>query len=122
MVRVASASLAILFLYIFRKDDVAMNNIESKFPLGQIVATAGVANLMEENPDFKAFCFDRLLRHIDGDWGDLCEEDKETNEEAVTAGERIFSSYENPDNKSKKIWIITEADRSVTTILFPSEY
>ena len=60
-----------------------------------------------------------LARHHQGDWGDVCEEDRESNEEALLMQLRILSSY----NFSKdKIWIITEADRSVTTILLPSDY
>ncbi len=60
-----------------------------------------------------------LAKHHQGDWGDVCEEDRESNEEALLMHLRILSSY----NVSKdKIWIITEADRSVTTILLPSDY
>ena len=60
-----------------------------------------------------------LAKHHQGDWGDVCEEDRESNEEALLMQLRILSSY----NFSKdKIWIITEADRSVTTILLPSDY
>lgn len=68
-----------------------------------------------ENIDLLAL----LARHHQGDWGDVCEEDRESNEEALLMQLRILSSY----NFSKdKIWIITEADRSVTTILLPSDY
>jgi hypothetical protein len=60
-----------------------------------------------------------LSRHQRGDWGDLCKEDKQTNEQALATGERIFSSYQ---LATAKFWVITEADRSVTTILLPEEY
>jgi hypothetical protein len=61
-----------------------------------------------------------LERHTTGDFGNLCEEDKARNTEAAASGGRVFSSYEiAPD---VKVWVITEADRSATTILLPSEY
>lgn len=62
-----------------------------------------------------------LARHARGDWGDLCEEDKGANDTAYRCGEgRILSSYKT--KTGEKIWIITEADRSATTILLPEEY
>ena len=94
----------------------------NKFELGQVVATKGVDERMKTDSDFKAFCFKSLARHATGDWGDMCAEDKETNEEALRTGEaRLFSAYifKKPDDK---IWIITEWDKSYTTILFPDEY
>ena len=63
---------------------------------------------------------DAFWRHESGDWGDVCAEDKEANETALQFGGRLFSVYHN--SKGVKFWIITEADRSVTTILLPSEY
>jgi hypothetical protein len=62
-----------------------------------------------------------LARHIHGDWGDLSIEDATANELALLTGTRLLSSYNLPDGRSK-IWVITEADRSVTTILLPEEY
>jgi hypothetical protein len=68
-------------------------------------------------------------RYTNEDWGDMCEEDIKTNNDALKFGERIFASYNLPDDlkletndSDNKIWIITEWDRSVTTVLFPSEY
>ena len=86
------------------------------FALGQVVSTPNALRFAEaENIDLLAL----LARHHQGDWGDVCEEDRESNEEALLMQLRILSSY----NFSKyKIWIITEADRSVTTILLPSDY
>lgn len=86
------------------------------FNLGKIVLTRGAADLfLSKNASFLA-C---LNRHASGDWGDLCEEDKEANNSAITAPDRILSSY---DIGGKKLWIITEADRSCTTLLLPEEY
>ncbi|MBB5501049.1 hypothetical protein [Paraburkholderia sp. MM5384-R2] len=62
-----------------------------------------------------------LARHIHGDWGDLSTEDLAANELAVLTGKRLLSGYNLPDGRSK-VWIITEPDRSATTILLPEEY
>lgn len=59
-------------------------------------------------------------RHVAGDWGDVCDDDKAANEQALIYGERLLSAYKTPDGT--KFWIITEADRSATTILLPDEY
>jgi hypothetical protein len=61
-----------------------------------------------------------LSRHLRGDWGDLCLEDKTENELSLKHGYRLMSSY--PVTQTEKLWIITEADRSVTTLLLPEEY
>lgn len=61
-----------------------------------------------------------LMRHLRGDWSEMAEEDRATNRDAVTRGGRIFSSY--GVTTATRVWVITEADRSVTTILLPSEY
>ena len=92
-----------------------------KFELGQIVCTMGVSQAMEDNLKFVKFIQKSLARHINCDWGDMCEEDKESNNSAVANGDdRIFSAYNYKNGV--KVWIITEWDRSVTTILFPEEY
>lgn len=88
------------------------------FPTGHLVATAGVDALVRQgrlNPS------EYLRRHISGDWGDLSDNDRRQNDVALQSGEdRLFSSYQvAPD---LKLWIITEWDRSVTTLLLPSEY
>jgi len=93
---------------------------EKKFPLGQIVMTRGVNDLVAENTEFAKFVTESFRRHARGDWGDLSEEDKRENEYALGKYLRLFSAYVKPP--LRKIWIITEADRSVTTILFPEEY
>lgn len=60
--------------------------------------------------------------HASGNWGDVCDEDWESNNEALRTGDRLLSAYWLDDAHTEKIWIITEADRSATTILFPEEY
>jgi hypothetical protein len=89
----------------------------AKFLLGQLVATPGaLAVLQEANQAPMEF----LSRHQSGDWGNLPEEDKKENEFSVTRALRILSAY--TLKTGVKIWVITEADRSATTILLPSEY
>jgi hypothetical protein len=61
-----------------------------------------------------------LSRHVRGDWGNLCPEDRTENELSLKHGFRLLSSY--PVSDSDNIWIVTEADRSVTTLLLPEEY
>ncbi|VBM56251.1 type I restriction-modification system methyltransferase subunit [Burkholderia pseudomallei] len=86
------------------------------FTLGKIVATRGVLMHLEHEG---ILADPYLTRHACGDWGDLTAYDSEMNRLAVIHGARIFSSYE---IAGKRVWIITEADRSSTTLLFPSEY
>jgi hypothetical protein len=88
------------------------------FSLGQVVSTPGALNALNENGKDIA---EYLQRHVNGDWGDLGDEDKQTNDAAVISAEdRILSAYILPDKT--KVWIITEWDRSVTTVLLPEEY
>jgi hypothetical protein len=84
--------------------------------LGRVVATPGALKVLKEA---RAHPFDYLARHATGDWGDLCAFDRRQNEIALREGLRVLSSY--PVGR-KCVWIITEADRSVTTILLPEEY
>jgi len=95
-------------------------NAKQRFPSGTLVATRGVAERMEKDAAFAAFVQKSLQRHLQGDWGCVCQEDKEENELALQKGFRLFSAYE--EEGQPKIWIITEADRSATTVLFPEEY
>ncbi len=86
------------------------------FTPGKIVVTASLA---EHRASLKPY----LNRHLKGDWGNLNKEDRQSNDLAVKAGDlRIFSAYETDIEDVGKIWIITEADRSATTILRPGEY
>ena len=91
-----------------------------KLALGQTVQTAGVASESETDQKFSDFVRSSIGRHVMGDWGDVSPEDKAANDTALTTGERVLSAYEEPP--MPKIWIITEWDRSVTTVLFPDEY
>jgi hypothetical protein len=91
-----------------------------RFPLGQTVLTRGVNDLVAENAAFAKLVTESLVRHATGDWGDLSVEDKEENDLSLKEGLRLLSAYETEG--LPKIWVITEADRSVTTVLFPEEY
>ncbi len=84
------------------------------FSLGRVVATEGALATFGV-----VGCAALIVRHASGDWGDLCAFDRRQNEAALREGARIFSSYHTPVGKA---WVITEADRSVTTILLPEEY
>ena len=88
------------------------------FPLGQIVATPGALDLLSRH-SLSAFAF--LVRHATGDWGCVCPEDALENERAVKNGCRILSAYEIAGGEHR-IWVVSEYDRSVTTLLLPSEY
>jgi len=85
-------------------------------PLGKVLATPGALKLLLERG---VHPFDYLARHATGDWGDLCEHDRKENELSLEQGWRIVSAYSVGE---KTIWVITEADRSVTTILLPEDY
>ena len=85
----------------------------------QLVVTRGVHEKIEQDSEFAKGVYTSLRKYYSGDWGDLCGEDKEMNEMALRDGERILALY---NIGNDKIYIITEWDRSVTTILFPSEY
>lgn len=85
------------------------------FRLGQTVITP---NAMESlHPDD---VLGAVRRHAAGDWGDCCPEDWEANDQALKDRSRLFSVYH--DRAGTKFWVITEADRSATTILLPSDY
>ena len=86
--------------------------------MGQICMTRGVNALVAEDEKFALFVMGSLNRHIRGDWGDLSAEDKAENDFSLNQDLRLSSAY----NGNRKIWIITEADRSATTVLFPEEY
>jgi len=93
----------------------------TKFKFGKLMMTRGVNDKVAEDTGFAKFVTDSLKRHIRGDWGEMSQEDKDENELALKEGDlRLFSAYEKEGQP--KIWIITEADRSLTTILFPDEY
>lgn len=87
----------------------------AKFPFGQIVSTPNALNCIPADEMLAA-----LRRHLSGDWGTLDKEDWNTNERALRHGGRLFSAY--LSITGQKFWIITEADRSVTTVLLPEDY
>jgi hypothetical protein len=90
--------------------------MRAPLPLGRVVATPGALKLLGKSGRHP---FEYLARHASGDWGDLYAFDRRQNEIALRDGLRIFSSYDVP---AGRVWIITEADRSITTILLPEEY
>ena len=99
--------------------------VNAKYSLGQVVATRGVMDLALQNPAFWDFVQASLNRHAQGDWGVVDAGDKRLNNQALKEGARVLSAYDDPrfpKNGINTIWIITEADRSATTILFPNEY
>lgn len=93
-----------------------------KFNIGSLVVTRGVNEAMQKNSQFSELVGKSICRHAEGDWGDICLDDKQANEAALQSGERVMSAYPTGLEGESTIWIITEADRSVTTVLFPSEY
>lgn len=96
------------------------------FDIGKVVLTRAVWDLMEENSDFRDFFQGCLNRYILYDWGDTCEEDWKQNNYAALNGERVIAVYNIPDEIENtfesSLWFITEWDRSVTTVLFQSDY
>ncbi len=94
-------------------------SVRMKFSTGCIVWTKGINDCIADNTLFAEFVMDSLKRHSNCDWGELSDEDKRENDFSLDKDLRLFSAYRQND---MKIWIITEADRSYTTILFPEEY
>jgi len=98
-------------------------NKNSRFSLGRVVATPGALEALLRNESTGRKYLDR---HASGDWGDVCDEDKRANDQALEAGARVLSAYVLPDDT--KLWIITDAavdgraNRQVTTLLLPDEY
>ena len=87
------------------------------FPLGRVMATpAALRALAESGQTAGSF----VSRHVGGDWGCVGEEDRRLNDEALIQGDRILSSYRT--DRGVKLWVITEADRSSTTVLLPEDY
>ena len=99
-----------------KANQAATKDSKPKFPLGHITATRGVYEHLERHG---VNASEYLDRHVRGDWGDIPPEDAAENEFAVSRRLRLLSSYM---IAGERVWIITEADRSVSTLLFPSEY
>ncbi len=89
--------------------------VGTKFPLGQTVITPNALERLTQDDVLGA-----LRRHAAGDWGDLGDEDRQENELSLREGFRILSAYRSASGE--KFWIITEADRSATTVLMPEDY
>lgn len=88
-----------------------------KFPLGRVASTPGALEALRSSGETPEKF---LRRHASGDWGEVDAEDKRTNDQAVGRGLRILSAYDTA--KGQRLWVITEADRSSTTLLLPDEY
>lgn len=88
------------------------------FDLGTLVATPGALGALDDE-GVTAIAYVNM--HLNGQWGDLADDDKKANDDAVKHGDRILSAYVLPRTKAR-IWLITEQDRSHTTILLPSDY
>ena len=86
-----------------------------RLPLGHTVITRGALNALDGEDVLAG-----IARHASGDWGDICPEDKQANDDALQVDARLLSAYHSTDGL--KFWIITEADRSITTVLLPEEY
>ncbi len=98
------------------------NNGKAKFSLGQVLATPGALDALQESGQTPAFF---LARHVKGDWGEVCQEDAQLNDQALVDGSRLLSAYRTL--KNVRLWVITEAaddrgNRAASTILKPSEY
>jgi len=92
-----------------------MKDSLAKFRLGHLVATPNALSQLRQEDILKA-----IQRHHGGDWGDIDEHDRQANDQALIEGMRLLSVYHALNGT--KFWIITEADRSVTTILLPEDY
>ena len=92
-----------------------------QFALGRLVVSASVQQLLVEGVDLDHPTVLRVVaRHVTGDWGDVCAEDAQSNVAALDTGARVFSSYQVAPDLT--LWVITEADRSSTCVLLPSDY
>lgn len=89
------------------------------FSLGRLLATPGALDALTHSPTGSHLSH-LLARHLAGDWGDICPEDAKANDWSLRHDARLLSSYHLADGT--KLWIITEADRSATTVLLPVEY
>lgn len=92
-----------------------ITNAPGRFEPGRLVATPAVLEAVLRDELMNAF-----FRHVRCDWGDTCDHDRELNDQALSSGDRLFSVYHSAEGQ--KFWIITESDRSATTILLPEDY
>ena len=94
---------------------MAKTDLPARFPLGRVLATPGVLEVLTPIEIAQA-----LSRHVSGDWGEVDAEDAKENELSLKQGFRLLSAYTSA--AGVRFWIITEADRSATTLLLPEEY
>jgi len=104
------------------EDETMETKDRVRFSLGQTLATPGALEALQQ---VNSNGLEYLRRHVTGDWGIVCEDDKQANEQALKTGARLLSAYFLPDET--KLWIITEAEddtgkRAATTLLLPEEY
>lgn len=92
-------------------------NVKGRFPMGQLVITANAEEALTHEEVAQGLC-----RHLQCDWGSVSAEDRRLNDEAFKSEQRLLSVYPSDNAPDKKFWIITEADRSVTTVLLPEDY
>jgi hypothetical protein len=111
-VRLATSSAAFSF-----ENANMIDSTKPKFALGQLVATPGALQALT---DAGQSPMEFLSRHIRGDWGDCCEDDRQANDDALRYNARLLSVYRT--TKGVKFWVITEADRNSTCVLLPEEY
>jgi hypothetical protein len=89
----------------------------ARFQAGQLLMTAGIKDLVVKE---KLNLIPYVVRHLNGDWGDIPAEDARANQAALRDGDRLLSAYQ--VTSEARVWIITESDRSATTVLLPEEY
>ena len=99
-----------------RKDPRPSAQNKPRFPLGFVVATPGPESALSP-----ADVAEALARHAAGDWGELCAEDRQANEHALACGGRLLSVYRTRGS-GERFYVVTEADRSTTTLMLPAEY
>jgi hypothetical protein len=106
-----------IFWLKFRRKLEMLNESRVLFSLGKVYLTVGAREALEESSQT---AIEFLAKHQSGNYGDICEDDMKENELSVREGFRILSAYRTAQDV--KLWVITEADRSSTTVLLPSEY
>ena len=97
-----------------------MINDQNRFPLGRVVATSDLLDALAETEDIPQHVIAGFVsRHVAADWGEVDAEDWQTNDRALREGDRLLSAYTSPGGI--QLWIITEADRSATTVSLPED-
>lgn len=97
--------------------DALLRGHAPRFRLGAVVATPGALDALSRHP---SLLHQIVGRHARCDWGEVDAEDRRANDRALTSGDRLMSAYTTPEGV--RVWVLTEADRSATTLLLPEEY